>query len=160
MAEDLVSWPDPRGLVGTNLPQRFASATYTDRERRNIELILALRAAPHAERRRYTHPRLRHHRRGFAALAQRDDDGYTADSIGDRVDTIEDIIAKDDRVWAVWTLRGTHTGPLFGIPATGRRVEVLETGLWRIEGDLVVEAWFFADELALIRQLGMPFDLS
>jgi hypothetical protein len=81
--------------------------------------------------------------RGFGGLAQISwPDGYIAASIGDRVDVIEDIVAKDDRVWAVWTLCGTHTGPLFGIPATGKRLEILEAGIWRIEGDLVAEVWF------------------
>jgi predicted ester cyclase len=74
------------------------------------------------------------------------------------VDTIEDIIAKEDRVWAVWTMRGTHTGQLFGIPPTGRDVEVLEAGVWRLVDGLVAEAWFFGDELALLRQLGLPID--
>jgi predicted ester cyclase len=71
------------------------------------------------------------------------------------VDTIEDLIAKDDRVWAVWTRRGTHTGQLFGIPATGQTIEILEAGIWRLVDGLVIEAWFFGDELRLLRQLGV-----
>jgi hypothetical protein len=58
--------------------------------------------------------------------------GYDAGTCSDRVDTIEDLIAKDDRVWAVWTMRGTHTGQLFGIPATGQPIEILEAGIWRL----------------------------
>jgi predicted ester cyclase len=88
----------------------------------------------------------------------KDGSGYDANSIFNRVDTIEDIIAKGDRVWAVWTMRGVHAGQLFGIPATGRTVEVIEVGLWRIADGLVAEAWFFGDELALLRQLGRPVD--
>lgn len=155
----VASWPDPRGLVAVGLPPRFARPDYTARERRNIELILALRAAPFAQRRRFLHPQMRHHRKGFAGSAELTGlgaGGYTAESIRDRVDTVEDIVAKDDRVWAVWTIRGTHTGPLFGIPATGRTFEILEAGIWRIEGELVAEAWFFGDDLALLRQLGIP----
>ncbi|MFI6577923.1 ester cyclase [Nocardiopsis sp. NPDC050513] len=148
-----------RGLVGAVPPLPPPPASYTDRERANIDLVLALRAAPFEERRRYTHPDMRRHRNGFGHLAhayaaRAEGPGYTASTISDRVDTVEDVIAKDDRVWAVWTLRGTHTGPLFGIPATGRRVEVLEVGIWRIEDGLVAEAWFFGDELGLLRQIG------
>lgn len=131
---------------------------YTIQEQSNIALILALRAAPFHERRQFMHPSLRHHRRGFAYLASlmdEDNTGYTGQSISDRVDTIEDIVAKDDRVWAVWTLRGHHTGTLFGIPATGRPLEITEIGIWRIEDNLIAEAWFFGDELALLRQLGL-----
>lgn len=160
MSGNSAAWPDPRGLVATVSP---ALPAYTAQERSNIELVLALRAAPIEERRRFQHPRLRHHRRGFAGLSELSGlgaDGYSAGSISDRIDTIEDIVAKDDRVWAVWTLRGTHTGPLFGIQATGRTVEVLEAGIWRIEDDLVAESWFFGDELALLRQLGLSLELE
>ncbi|TCO62755.1 ester cyclase [Actinocrispum wychmicini] len=130
--------------------------SYTAQEESNMALVLALRAAPHAERGRFMHPNLRHHRRGFAFLNDLVPNGYNGQSVSDRVDTVEDIIAKDDRVWAVWTLRGHHTGTLFGIPATGRSLEVTEMGIWRIQDGLVAEAWFFGDELTLLRQLGLP----
>jgi predicted ester cyclase len=102
------------------------------------------------------------HRWGFASLADisgmKDGTGYDASTCSDRMDTIEDLIAKDDRVWAVWTMRGTHTGQLFGIPATGKRIEILEAGIWRLVDGLVIEAWFFGDELSLLRQLGIVED--
>ena len=74
--------------------------------------------------------------------------GYDASSCSDRVDTIEDLIAKDDRVWAVWTMRGTHTGQLFGIPPTGKPIEILEVGIWRLADGLVIEAWFLVTNYA------------
>jgi predicted ester cyclase len=58
-------------------------------------------------------------------------------------------------VWAVWTMRGTHTGQLFGIPATGQPIEILEAGIWHLVDGQVIEAWFFGDELRLLRQLGV-----
>ncbi|MER5917058.1 ester cyclase [Streptomyces sp. NPDC001982] len=149
-----------RSLVAAALPTDFDPRSHTPQEQANIDLILRLRSVPFAERRTFMRPGMRHHRWGFASLADisgmKDGRGYDAHSISDRVDTIEDIIAKDDRVWAVWTLRGTHTGRLFGIPATHRRLEVLECGVWRIEDGLVAEAWFLGDELGLLRQLGAP----
>jgi predicted ester cyclase len=80
--------------------------------------------------------------------------GYSGASIPDREDEILDIIAHGDRVWATWLIRGTHQGPLYGIAPTGRKIEVLEAGQWRIRDGLIAEAWFFVDELALLRQLG------
>ncbi|NMI54297.1 ester cyclase [Streptomyces sp. RLB3-17] len=149
-----------RSLVAAALLADVDPRSYTPQEQANIDLIVRLRSVPFAERRKFMRPGMCHHRWGFASLADisgmKDGRGYDAHSISDRVDTIADIIAKDDRVWAVWTLRGTHTGQLFGIPATHRRLEVLECGVWRIEDGLVAEAWFFGDELGLLRQLGAP----
>lgn len=149
-------------LVGAGLPEGVDPREYTDEERANIDVVLKLRSVPFAERKAFMHPQMRHHRWGFMSLADisglKDGRGYDARTMSGRVDTIEDIIAKGDRVWAVWTMRATHTGQLFGIPATGRPVEVLEAGVWRLQDGLVAEAWFFGDELALLRQIGAPID--
>ena len=50
---------------------------------------------------------------------------------------------------------GTHGAPLYGLPATGRQVEVPEVGIMRIADGKWKEAWYFADELSLMMQLGM-----
>jgi predicted ester cyclase len=151
-----------RSLVSALLPSGADPRSYTAEEQANIETVLRLRSAPFSERKNYMHPAMVRHRWGFASLADitgmKDGAGYDARTCSDRVDTIEDLIAKDDRVWAVWTMRGTHTGQLFGIPATGRPIEVLETGIWRLQDGLVAEAWFFGDELRLLRQLGVVPD--
>ena len=151
-----------RSLVSALLPTGGEPRSYTPGERANIETVLKLRSAPFSERKKYMHPAMVRHRWGFASLADvtgmKDGAGYDADTCSDRVDTIEDLIAKDDRVWAVWTMRGTHTGQLFGIPATGKPIEVLEAGIWRLQDGLVIEAWFFGDELRLLRQLGVISD--
>jgi predicted ester cyclase len=151
-----------RSLVATNPPPDASLLDFTAEEQNNLDVILRLRAAPFTERKNFMHPQMRHHRWGFMSLADitgmKDGRGYDARSISGRVDTIEDIIAKGDRVWAVWTMRGIHAGQLFGIPATGRNVEVLEAGVWRLVDGLVAEAWFFGDEVALLRQLGLPID--
>jgi predicted ester cyclase len=143
------------GLVG-----RFADrgAARTDEEQRNIETVIALRRASFQQRKAFHGPGFVVHRRGMAHLAAGGDfpgTGYDSAAIADRVDEIVDIIAKDDRVWCVWMIRGTHTGPLFGIAPTGRPIEVLEMGAWRFHNGKVAEAWFFADEYALAGQLGV-----
>jgi predicted ester cyclase len=76
------------------------------------------------------------------------------DAIPDRVDVVEDIIADGDRVGLLFRVTGTHRGNLFGIPATGRRVDVYELGLYRLARGQVIEAWFMADEAAVLKQLG------
>ena len=153
-------------VEGTPQPQARPSATetalndpeLTSQERANIELVLKFRALPFSERSKYTVPDFKPGRMGMANLAEvkvGDGPNYDARSIPDREDEILDIIAHGDRVWATWLIRGTHHGELYGIPATGRGVEVLELGQWRIRDGLICEAWFFVDELALVRQLGL-----
>jgi len=75
-------------------------------------------------------------------------------AIPDRVDVYEDIIAEGDRVGLRWRLTGTHRGNLFGIPPTGRKIDVYEVGLFRLAGGKIVEAWFMVDEAGLLKQLG------
>ena len=72
----------------------------------------------------------------------------------DRVDVIEDLIAEDDRVGMLWRFTGTHQGNLFGIPPTGRRVDIHEIGIFRLADERITEGWFMADELGLLKQLG------
>ena len=55
--------------------------------------------------------------------------------------TIDDLIAEGDRVVARITARGTHTGELFGHPATGRVVSLTNIVIYRPEGGRIVERW-------------------
>lgn len=135
----------------------LADPTLTGQERANVELVLRFRALPFAERAAYTVPGFTPSRFGMAGLAEvstRPGPGYTAESIPDREDEMLSLIAHGDRVWATWMIHGTHRGWLYGIPATGRRIDVLEIGQWRVADGLIAEAWFCVDELALARQLG------
>jgi predicted ester cyclase len=100
-------------------------------------------------------------RGGLAHLANNArDQGFPApgrflrDAFPDRVDVIEDIIAEDDRVGLLWRLTGTHAGNLYGIPPTGRRVDIHEIGLFWLADGRITEGWFMADELGLLKQLG------
>jgi predicted ester cyclase len=67
---------------------------------------------------------------------------------------IDDLIAEGDKVVARTTMRGTHEGPFFGIPPTGRSVEMVGVHIMRIADDRIVEHWGSNDDLGLMRQLG------
>lgn len=79
---------------------------------------------------------------------------YLRAAFPDRVDVIEQVIADGDRVGLLFRVTGTHTGNFFGIPPTGRRVDVYEVALLRIVDGQMVEGWFMMDEAGLLRQLG------
>ena len=79
---------------------------------------------------------------------------YLRQAIPDRVDVIEKVIAEGDRVGLLFRVTGTHTGTFFGIPPTGKKLDVYEVALLRMENGQMVEGWFMMDEIALLRQMG------
>ena len=81
---------------------------------------------------------------------------YLRAAFPDRVDVIDAVIAEGDRVGMLFRITGTHTGNLYGIPPTGRKVNVLEIAILRVAGGRVTEGWFMADEAGLLKQLGAP----
>ena len=50
--------------------------------------------------------------------------------------------------------RGTHTGDLASLPATGKRYELSGIDIFEFEGDRVVDHWHETDHYDLFRQLG------
>ena len=69
---------------------------------------------------------------------------------------VEDEIAEEDTVVQRLWLGGTHQGPLFETPASGRRaaweaVEMVRLG----EGGVFIEHWVFWDQLEVLRQLDL-----
>lgn len=69
--------------------------------------------------------------------------------------TIEDVVVTPDAVAVRTTMTGTHTGDLFGIAPTSRRVKVMQIQIERVRGGRIVEHWRVTDELTLMRQLGV-----
>ena len=67
---------------------------------------------------------------------------------------IDDLIAEGDKVVWRYVSRGTHQGPLFGVPATGKRVEYTGTATLRLADGQIAEIWDNADALALLQQIG------
>ena len=69
--------------------------------------------------------------------------------------TIDLIVAERDFVAVRWTARGTNTGAGNGIPATGKKVQVSGTAIFRFEEGKIAEEWTSADTLGLLKQLGL-----
>lgn len=74
--------------------------------------------------------------------------------------TVEDQFADGDRVVTRWSARGTHRGPFQGLPATGKQIWITGIDIERFVNGKVVECWPEANELGLLRQLGLLPDLA
>jgi steroid delta-isomerase-like uncharacterized protein len=69
--------------------------------------------------------------------------------------SIEEMIAKGDRLTTRWIGRGTHEGEFMGIPATGKKIEFSGLVISHIQNGKLIEDREDADILGLMQQLGM-----
>jgi steroid delta-isomerase-like uncharacterized protein len=68
---------------------------------------------------------------------------------------VDDQVAEGDTVATRWTATGTHKGEFFGVPPTGRRLEIRGISFERFAGGQIIEDWVSWDALGLMRQLGV-----
>jgi steroid delta-isomerase-like uncharacterized protein len=68
--------------------------------------------------------------------------------------SIEDMILEDDRVVVRFSLKGTHTGPFAGRPASGQPVLIPGTVIHRVQDHQIIDQWCLFDAFGLLRQLG------
>ena len=137
--------------------------TCTATEAKALAVVAAYRVARVSERAPFLSPRFKRHRAGFTHIGElwEGPGGMDDDSMRDRQNILLDLTAKNDKVWGIFRVVGTHTGFLYGVPETGRHIDVTEVGLWRVEDGLIAEAWYFGDELGLLRALALnPPDLT
>ncbi len=66
----------------------------------------------------------------------------------------EELGAGDMRIAACFTMRGTHQGDFFGIPATGRSIAVQAVNFYRVSNGKIVEERGQPDLLGLMQQIG------
>ncbi|HEV2456792.1 MAG TPA: ester cyclase, partial [Ktedonobacterales bacterium] len=69
--------------------------------------------------------------------------------------TIEAQLAEGDQSVIHWIARGTHQGPLAGIPATGKQPTTPGVTLTRWANGKAVEVWTYFDNLRLMQELGV-----
>lgn len=68
--------------------------------------------------------------------------------------TIEQVVAEGDRVAVRVMARGTHTGELLGIPASGKQISVVNHAFARTSEGKIAEWWPSPDTIGLMRQIG------
>ncbi|HEY2551935.1 MAG TPA: ester cyclase [Streptosporangiaceae bacterium] len=75
-------------------------------------------------------------------------------AIPDLSASMEDLVISGDRVVGRFVYRGTHTGELMGIPASGKAVEMRSIDIWRVEDGVFAEHWDEINALQLFQQMG------
>ena len=69
--------------------------------------------------------------------------------------TMDDLVVAGDRVVGRFTYRGTHGGPLYGVPPTGNPIEMRSIDIWRTENGEFAEHWDELNYLELFQQIGV-----
>lgn len=81
-------------------------------------------------------------------------DNYVV-GFSDRKFTVKEIFADGDKLVKYWQFKGKHTGPFFGIPATGKQVDVIGCTIVKMKDGKITEEQDFMDNLAFMQQLGI-----
>jgi steroid delta-isomerase-like uncharacterized protein len=77
--------------------------------------------------------------------------------------TVENIFGQGDKLVKHWNFKGTHSGDFFGIPATGRTVDLNGVTIATIKNGKIAQEQDFFDNMAFMQQLGIvssPDNLS
>jgi predicted ester cyclase len=68
---------------------------------------------------------------------------------------IERMIAEDDMVAVIGQVRATNTGPMMGMPPTGKSFNIPIHITYRIANGKIVDHWMLVDNFAMMQQLGL-----
>lgn len=68
---------------------------------------------------------------------------------------VEEVMTSGEKVLVRWTASGTNSGPLLGVPASGRSARWTGMSLLRIRDGRVQEDWVEMDRLGLMQQIGV-----
>ena len=69
--------------------------------------------------------------------------------------TIVDAFGQGDNIVKHWNFKGTHTGDFFGIPASGRVVDIDGVTLVKMKDGKIAQEQDFMDNLSFYQQLGL-----
>lgn len=72
--------------------------------------------------------------------------------------TVKNIFGQDNKIVKHWNFTGKHTGDFFGIPATGKRVDVEGVTLVKMKDERIAQEQDFMDNGVLMQQLGLVSD--
>jgi steroid delta-isomerase-like uncharacterized protein len=70
-------------------------------------------------------------------------------------ESVELAVAEGDIVVSFAHFIGTQTGELYGMPASGRRIDIKSIGALRFRDGRAGERWGIGDSLLMMQQLGL-----
>jgi steroid delta-isomerase-like uncharacterized protein len=76
-------------------------------------------------------------------------------SFNDLKFTIEQMITEGDRVSTLLAMNGTHTGEWFGVPPSGKQINIRLMTIHRIQNGKIIEDWVIVESLGFFQQLGI-----
>ena len=68
---------------------------------------------------------------------------------------IIDVFGQGDKIVKYWSFKGTHDGDFFGIPATGKKIDLIGTTLVLMKDGRVLQEQDFFDNYSFLGQLGL-----
>jgi steroid delta-isomerase-like uncharacterized protein len=74
--------------------------------------------------------------------------------------SVINVITQGDLVAMQVSMSGTQTGPMMGMPATGKKMDITGVDILRMKDGKAVEHWGYSEEAKMMMQLGMmpPMD--
>tara|TARA_R110002049_G_scaffold228380_2_gene400529 strand:- start:4408 stop:5280 length:873 start_codon:yes stop_codon:yes gene_type:complete len=72
--------------------------------------------------------------------------------------TMKNIFGQDDNLVKHWNFKGTHSRDFFGIPATGKMVDVEGVTLVKMKDGKIAQEQDFMDNMVFLGQLGLVSD--
>ncbi len=69
-------------------------------------------------------------------------------------ETIEDIIAENDKVWVRLAYTGTFNGEFMGLSPTGKKIISTAVDIYRIVNGKLAEYWNVTDNINILKQIG------
>jgi steroid delta-isomerase-like uncharacterized protein len=76
-------------------------------------------------------------------------------SFPDLTEKVNFMVADSSYVVVHYTLTGTNTAPMMGMPATGKKINIDGVDIVRIKNNKVVRQWEYDEEVKMMTQLGM-----
>jgi steroid delta-isomerase-like uncharacterized protein len=80
---------------------------------------------------------------------------YFRNAVPDLTYTVEEQVVEGDKVVSRWKASGTHEGEFFGVPGSGKRIEMTGINIDRFdESGKLIEEWPEYDLLGAMEQMG------